>query len=533
MRALVAALPTCAILTSAQAQTVTPSRYDDLLTLFEQWRDFQRPATVDGVPDYTAAAMATQQRGLAEYQRRLAAFDTMGWTTAQQVDLHVLRAEMNGLDFDHRVLRPWARNPAFYLTVFWNQSDQPAREGHQARGSIELWQYAYPLSTPRAAELRAALRTIPVLLEQARTNLVGDAHDLWVMGIRSLHDQSDGLERLATRVTGNAELVAEVRRAREATDRFGQWLEREAPSKTGPSGVGVEHYDWYLRHVQLVPYTWEEEVTLMRRELARARTALALEEERNRGLPPLAPINDPAEWARRFKAAVSEYQAFLRDRGVLTVRDYMAPALLARQGTYAPEPREFFSEVSYRDPIVMRTHDFHWIDLARMEHDPHPDPIRRGPLLYNVFVSRTEGFATGMEEMMMHAGFLDGHPRGRELIYILIAQRAARALGDLMMHANRMTLEQAARFTMANTPRHWLREDGRTVWFEQHLYLQQPGYGTSYLVGKMQIEQLLADRARQQGDRFTLREFVDEFTAAGLIPVSLIRWEMLGESIGE
>ena len=30
----------------------------------------------------------------------------------------------------------------------------------------------------------------------------------------------------------------------------------------------------------------------------------------------------------------------------------------------------------------------------------------------------------------------DARPRSRELIYILLAQRAARALGDLRMHAN-------------------------------------------------------------------------------------------------
>ena len=49
---------------------------------------------------------------------------------------------MNGLDFDHRVLRPWANDPAFYVTVFASESDQPAREGHYARGSLELWSCA-------------------------------------------------------------------------------------------------------------------------------------------------------------------------------------------------------------------------------------------------------------------------------------------------------------------------------------------------------------------------------------------------------
>jgi uncharacterized protein (DUF885 family) len=161
-----------------------------------------------------------------------------------------------------------------------------------------------------------------------------------------------------------------------------------------------------------------------------------------------------------------------------------------------------------------------------MERQPHANPIRRGPLLYNIWAERNEGLATAMEEMMMHAGLFEAKPRSRELIYILLAQRGARAMGDLMMHANEWTLEQAVKYAVDWTPRGWLRESGNTVWTEQELYLQQPAYGTSYLVGKLQIDQLIADRARQQGEAFTLRQFMDEFQAAGVIPVSLVRWEM-------
>ena len=130
---------------------------------------------------------------------------------------------------------------------------------------------------------------------------------------------------------------------------------------------------------------------------------------------------------------------------------------------------------------------------------------------------------------MLQAGMFDARPRARELIYVMLAQRAARALGDLRMHANQVTLEQAAEFACANTPRGWLRLDGETVRGEQHLYLQQPAYGTSYLVGKMLIESLIAGRRRQLDPAFTMKGFMEEFDAAGLIPVSLIRWELTGE----
>jgi len=515
---------------SPNARTRSPSKYDDLVALFTTWRTFQQPKLANSVPDYSATAMAAQHRELANYQRRLAALDTTGWPTSAQVDYHIVRAEMNGLDFDHRVLRPWANNPAFYMTVFADQSDQPAREGPHAAGAVELWSYTFPLSATDAARVSHDLRVIPPLLAQARRNLVGNGRDLWTFSAGDVRDQSAALAGLETKLGPGApaDLVMQVRLAKAATDSFATWLASKIPTKTGPSGIGVTNYDWYLRNVQLVPYTWADEVRIMERELARARSSLALAEQRNRGLPELVPVASDDEHARRFGAAVDEYMAFLREHDILTVKPWMGPALQARVGRFSPGPREFFTEVDYRDPEVMRTHGYHWFDLARMANEPHASPIRRGPLLYNIFDTRTEGHATGWEEMMLHAGMFDARARTRELIYILLAQRAARALGDLRMHSNELTLEQAAQFASANTPRGWLRLDAQTVRGEQHLYLQQPTYGTSYVIGKIEVERLMSDRAHQLGDRFSMREFMDGFDAVGLIPVMLVRWDMMG-----
>ena len=99
--------------------------------------------------------------------------------------------------------------------------------------------------------------------------------------------------------------------------------------------------------------------------------------------------------------------------------------------------------------MVMRTHGYHWFDLARMADDPHASPIRRAPLLYNIFDTRTEGLATGWEEMMLQAGMFDARPRSRELIYVLLAAaRGPRASATCRMHANQFTLEQAAEFAV-------------------------------------------------------------------------------------
>jgi hypothetical protein len=421
--------------------------------------------------------------------------------------------------------------PGVLRHLFGDESDQPAREGNFARGGVEAWSYRLPLDAAAVAEIQPRVRAIPALLDQAKTNLVGNGKDLWTRAVGLLRAQSADLAELAGKLTGEAttSLAADLARAQEATDAFAAWVEGGAATKTGPSGIGRDNYNWYLKHVQLLPYTWDQVLTLMQRELARSRSSLALEEQRNAALAPAMPVGDRATYDRQFQDRVTEYMKFLRDRNVLTIRDYMDGALRARGGRFTPSPREFFTEIDHRDPMVMRTHGYHWFDKARMIADPHPSPIRKGPLLYNIFITRTEGLATGWEEMMMHAGMFDARPRSRELIWVLLAQRAARAQGDLRMHAREATLEEAAAFTSANTPRGWLRLEGNLVRGEQHLYLRQPAYGISYVVGKIQIEQLIADRKRQLGDAFKFREFMDEFDNAGLIPISLIRWQLTGE----
>ena len=512
-----------------------PGSHADLAQLFEEWRAFEMPDFVDGVPDYSAAAMARQHAELPQWQLRLNALAPDSWPVEEQIDWHLVRAEMNGLDFDHRVRLPWARDPAFYVTVFTAESDVPAHEGAVIHGWIDLWTYDYPLSEADAAELAAGIGAIPALLEQARTNIAdSNARDLWLGGIRAFNGQARDLDAFAEQVAGtSADLDEAIADARAASEDFRVGLEEGASSRTGSSGVGPENYTWYMHNVHLVPYSWEQQVTLMRRELARSHSSMRLEENRNRNLPELERIGSPEEYDRRLNESVDLYMRFLEEEEVETLADYMDPALRAVNGSFTPaepgEIRNFFSEVIYRDPDAFRPHMHHWIELARMREDPHESPIRAIPSLYNIFDSRSEGLATGVEEMFMHLGLLDdSSPRSRELTWIMLAQRAARALSGLNLHGNVFDMEQAVAHAMTWTPRGWL-PDGDLVRGEQSLYLRQPGYGTSYVTGKIQIEELLAEYAIQEGADFTVKRFFDAFYGAGVIPVVLTRWEMTGQ----
>jgi hypothetical protein len=512
----------------------TNAGHEKLLQLFRDWRAFERPPQRDGAPDYTANTFDARYQVFLKLRQQLGDFDISDWPVPQQVDWHLIRAEMNGFDFNYRVLKPWERDPAFYQSIWMARSDVPAHEGPTHHAVTELWTYQFPLSEKGEKRLIKDLSVIPPLMDQAKQNLTGNARELWIAGIRNIRSQRTNLDAIERLVGENASdsLVNLIVECKTSTDSLVEWLEGEADHKDGPSGIGKDNYTWYQQNVHLVPLTWEDEVRLLKRELDRAWSSLKLEEHRNRHLPELVAASTPAEYDAKADQAATRFMTFLKEQEILTVNNYMEPVLRQHLGRFVPEPqRNFFWITAHLDPLPLYTHFYHWFELDRMDRNPHPSPVRQGSLLYNIFDSRNEGTATGVEEMFMHAGLYDDSPRSRELVWILMAQRAARGLGSLYAHANEMTMEEAGKVHMEWTPRGWMKTEKQLLIFEQHLYLRQPGYGTSYITGKYLLERTLADYAKQleeRGESFKLKTFFDRLNEIDSIPISLARWELTG-----
>ena len=510
------------------------STHQDLVDLFHEWRDFENPPLVDGAPDYTRNRLNKDHGKFRSLQRRLNDIDFSGWSNSEKIDWHVVRAEMNGYDFNYKILRPWEKDPAFYQTIWTYKSDVPAHEGPTNHATLELWTYDFPLSMEEAARLEKELSVISPLLKQARKNLVGNAKDLWIAGTNNFYRQRSVLRGLEKKIQkNNVPLAGALRDATKATDDFIAWLEDMAKYKNGPSGIGKENYTWYQKNVHLVPLTWEEEVELLKKELSRAWSSLALEEQKNKGLPPMVSAKTPEEFDVMAELGVQRLMAFLKEKEIMPIKPNMEPALRRHMGSFVPEEkRNFFTIGMHYDPVPLYSHFYHWFDLAQMEDEPHNSPIRRGPLLYNIFDSKSEGIATGVEEMFMQAGIYEDSPRSKEIVWIMLAQRAARGLGSLYAHANMMTMEEAGAVHVKWTPRGWMETEPHLLRFEQHLYLRQPGYGTCYITGKHLIENLITERARQlesDGESFIMKDFLEAFNDAGNIPVELVRWEITGE----
>jgi len=506
----------------------------DLESLFQEWRTFETPPKLDGAPDYTKATFQKRWPEFKQLQTQLMAIDTTGWPIADKVDWMLVWAEMNGYDFNHRILKPWERDPAFYKSLWTYRSDVPAHEGPTHHATTEIWTYTFPLSPAERERFLRDLAVIPPLNKQAKQNLTGNARDIWVAGIRDIRTQSKALQRVLEQegVADDSELSASIEAAIASTDELAAWLEAEAGSKTGPSGIGKENYTWYLQNVHLVPLSWEEEVMILKRELARAWSSLKLEEHHNRDLPPLPSAESPEAYNLLAEQSAKSLLKFLKEEEIVTVANYFGPALNVHLGQFVPqETRNFFWITAHYDPRPLYCHFYHWFELARMDNTPNARAVRRGPLLYNIFDSRNEGLATGVEEMFMQAGLYDDAPRVKEIVYIMIAQRAARGLGSLYAHANEMTMEEAGGVHSEYTPRGWMKTEKELLIFEQHLYLRQPGYGTSYITGKYLVEEAVMEYARkceQAGTEFRLKDFFDQLNAIGNIPISMGKWEMSG-----
>lgn len=509
--------------------------YSDLTTLFTEWRDFENPPLFKGAPDYRKETFDSRHPEFKKLQMRLLSMDTTGWSTPQKIDWKIVWAEMNGYDFNYRILRPWERDPAFYKSLWMYCSDVPAHEGPTHHGTTEIWQYEFPLDIPSRDQLLNDLSVIPSLNDQAKKNLTGNARDLWITGIRTIQQQSQNLSMMKSwdGIAEDQSLMEAIDGALTSTDDLVSWLEEQKASKNGPSGIGKENYSWYLQNVHLVPLTWEDEVMILKRELARAWSALKLEEHRNRNLPQLQSVESAEAYEALADRSARSLINFLDQEEIVTVKDYFDPALREHLGQFvSKETRNFFWITAHHDPRPLYSHFYHWFELARMDIEPNASPIRKGPLLYNIFDSRNEGTATAVEEMFMDAGLYDDDPRVREIVYIMIAQRAARGLGSLYAHANEMSMEEAGKIHSEYTPRGWMKTEKDLLIFEQHLYLRQPGYGTSYITGKYLLEDAMmafALKKEKQNKSFVLLEFFDRLNAIGNIPISLAKEEMIME----
>ncbi len=203
------------------------------------------------------------------------------------------------------------------------------------------------------------------------------------------------------------------------------------------------------------------------------------------------------EHARRQRATLEFAMRFLRESEIATIPEYLGASGYLSRGPLQPAavwPRpetDFFDQTGDREPLPEQVHEFigHYFDGEQQRRDQRV--IRGARRLFAMGMIRSEGWAFGLEELLMHSGYLDQRsPRGREIVYMQTAFRSCRAIADQNMHANEFTLREAIDYCYACAPNGWLLPDGYHVWYEMATNLRFPGWHSGMVVGKAQFIKL-------------------------------------------
>jgi uncharacterized protein (DUF885 family) len=205
--------------------------------------------------------------------------------------------------------------------------------------------------------------------------------------------------------------------------------------------------------------------------------------------------------------------------------DFPFASRLSEESTrYVPAPSPalgYFALSMAKEPRADMVHEGlpgHAFQLWLSRSDA--DPIRR--FWYDSGVNEGIGFYA--EEMMLEMGLFDDRPTSREMIANYMRLRALRVEVDVRLALGSFTIDEAAEYLRTRVP-----VDAATARAEAASFAAEPGFAIGYQIGKLDILRLLADARREQGDRFTLRAFHDSVWKNGNVPLSLQRWELLGD----
>jgi hypothetical protein len=299
-----------------------------------------------------------------------------------------------------------------------------------------------------------------------------------------------------------------------------------------------------------MPYSPEELLAMGRQEWNRAVAFEAYERNRNKDVPPLNIEDNIDKWIADAAAKELQIRKFLEERDILTVPDWIQHYTLRQIPEYLavlpfsehddftspsrlkenciryvshPGPNlVYFWRATSMDPRPICVHEGipgHYFQLCLSWG--HEDPIRR----HYYDSGANEGIGFYSEEMMLQGGLFDDSPHTREIIYNFMRLRALRVEVDVKLALAQFTLEEAKKYLHEKVPM-----DEITARQEAIAFSTGPGQALTYQIGKLQITRLLADARMQQGDKFNLRAFHDFVWKNGNVPISLQRWEYLGDA---
>jgi hypothetical protein len=180
---------------------------------------------------------------------------------------------------------------------------------------------------------------------------------------------------------------------------------------------------------------------------------------------------------------------------------------------------QYFNRSMLQNLAVHEALPGHFTQYLFAQANPDWSMVRKTASSYTA----TEGWAHYVEQMMLDEGLGNGNPKLRLAQLQDALLRDCRLVASISMHTGKMTLEQATDMMGKEC-----FQPASVAYKEARRGTADPGY-YSYTLGKLEILKLRADVQKQEGKDFSLAKFHDRFLNAALVPISVIRREILGK----
>ena len=558
-----AALAAAALAGAAPAEAQS---FQNLVTTFydNEFRAHPIAATSIGVHDYDAEVDDLSRDGQAKDTARLHtaldALTAIGPATlsaGDRDDWEILINSIKGTLLDVETIRYWQKDPDVYV-----------RSATSAVFSLVHRDFA-----PLADRLRSVIareRQIPMLLATGKANIEHPPRAFVDIAIRNVVGSINFL-KIGAPATFAAVEDQELKReftasndsAIAAFEDYKTYLEQELkPKADGDFALGSDLFAKRMAYNEMVDTPPDRLLDIAYAQLHKDQAALS---EAAREVNQAAPIEAVLKEIRAQHPTVDTLiptarddlaglRAFVLDHHIATIPSDLLPKVeetpgfrratiaaamdspgpLEQRATQAfyyvtppdagltPDKLEQYLGAYYFPGIeIISAHEV-WPGhfLQYLTRRTHPDwSLARQ--MANSYSTR-EGWAHYAEQMMVDQGLGDGDPKLKIAQNEMALLRDCRFIASIEMHTKGKSVDDAMQVFVkeCGSPEPEARR-------EAYRGTRDPGY-INYTVGKLEILKLRDDYRAKMGDKFSLTDFHDRLLAGGLVPLKIIRREMMG-----
>ncbi|KGA21148.1 hypothetical protein GM51_3680 [freshwater metagenome] len=527
---------------------------------FWRWRTLQQPRSHDDIPRiernknwkpaWSSQDVAGYQNAISDFQKRWKAIDagtvnSLKVSKESWVDYQLIGSAIHRVYWELDYLKVWQQQPRFYI-------DQTA-------GVVFDLLLPIQVNDEIVRDVVFALNFTEEILSSGIKNLANNAVKAYaVVAIDLLKDIENQLNTMSKELAEFVDqdladaLEASTKKAIGAFVNYREWLISNLDSFKPISAIGKDNYEWFFKKVALVPFTTHELNMIGELEWDRAVVLEQISLNKHKKIAIPAIPSSAAEQVKNEANDERQVRQFYAEQGILsqpqTLKHYLnapLPAYLApikwlgvtddltgpsrvdEDGySYVPEPHNklpYFYAANARDARAGIVHEgAHYQQLAISWR--HERVLRR----YYYDSGVNEGIAFYNEELLLAAGLFDDKVHSQTVMYNFMKLRAMRVIVDVGLATGRLDIASATAYLEKKVPM-----DHETAYEEAVFFSSSPGQALTYQIGKTQILKLFSDVVsdkKAKSEAFNMQEFHDYLWKNGNVPLSLLRFEFLGDA---